>query len=140
MNLFATAATSFAIASAATLAVRWWPHSVRTGWLELDGRPVAVDGIPVATWQQANEALARLAAHTCRELKLAAERGERTVSGTPEPSCREFRLDYVPSDRGPGIERLRVRQEVSGYVLWAAHHPVAFATYTVVAGPHGARR
>jgi hypothetical protein len=133
MNLIAKAATSFAIASALTLTGLRWRQTTRLGWFELDGRPVAIDGVPVADWQHANEMLARMAATTCSEMCQLEQRKPQAPIPSPEPRARQFSCDYVPAEGDGGTRRIVVCQALPGRVLWGGFHPIVFATYSIEA-------
>lgn len=131
MNQARTAVISCVISGAITCTGLWWPRSVRPGWFELEGRPRAVDGLPVEDWQHVNELLAKFAVAACPELQRSHAANQS--GGQPLAAVeREFRFDYVPADSDGSLQRVVVRQSVPSRVLWADRHPVWYATYEIV--------
>jgi hypothetical protein len=126
-------ALSFVLTGAVTFAGLRWPRQQPMGWLELDGRPVAVDGERVEDWRRVNEVLARSAAHFVT--RIEDHRKDHTCR---ELLDREFAIDYLPRANAARAERVVVRRYLPTLLLWGgSHHPIAYARYEVVASAPG---
>lgn len=124
----AIGAVAFLAASAGALACRWWPDA-RLGWLELAGRPLALDGQRVADWRHVNELLARSATDIWAKSGAFWE-GRETPAA--EILDRQFVVDYQPAGR-----EQRERVVVDRFMVWSRldvnRHPIGAARYAVVA-------
>lgn len=136
MKPHTAAITAFVASAVCTFVWVRVPASAPAGWFEVDGRPVKLDGEPVADWRQVNGLLAYAAAEfVLREQDLRSRKGISMEMMLD----RTFELE-IEQDGG-NREVLHVSRFLPAHLTWTggSSHPVAYSRYEVVRSDRAAR-